>query len=339
MLTKTRILIVLLGVTLVLSACGGQNQVDPTATQNPEAVFTAAAQTADAKMAENAARTPTATSAPPTETKLPPSPTSVPGTPTQTPPPTPEGGGLDLIEFILDVTVPDGANYSPGDSFTKTWRLKNIGNTTWSTAYALVFISDAQMGAPSSVPLSENVLPGEMVDVSVNLVAPDSEGTYIGYWMLRNAAGRNFGLGPNADGTFYVMINVVGPVSGGAGTATPTTGPGTPTATVTGNTGETVSGVSLSVDNAVVEGACPHSFNFIAQFTLNQATTVTYQLEADTGFDITLPAPTTVQLDAGNHEVNYTLEFSDDVSGWAQFHVSSPQNVVSQQVTFELNCQ
>ena len=33
----------------------------------------------------------------------------------------------DWAGFIADVTVPDGTAFSPGATFTKTWRLKNIG--------------------------------------------------------------------------------------------------------------------------------------------------------------------------------------------------------------------
>src|ERR1700690_4030842 len=48
-------------------------------------------------------------------------------------------------QFIADVTIPDGTSVTPGATFTKTWRLKNIGNCTWSTSYALVFSSGTAM--------------------------------------------------------------------------------------------------------------------------------------------------------------------------------------------------
>ena len=63
------------------------------------------------------------------------------------------------------------------------------------------------MGAPVSVPLTKIVAPGETVDVSVTLTAPDDGGTYRGNWMMRNAANTLFGIG---DGTkaFWVQIKV-----------------------------------------------------------------------------------------------------------------------------------
>jgi hypothetical protein len=47
--------------------------------------------------------------------------------------------------------------------------------------------------------------------VSVELVAPQDSGTYRGDWLLRNAAGQSFGVGPSADSTFWVEIDVTGP--------------------------------------------------------------------------------------------------------------------------------
>ena len=43
---------------------------------------------------------------------------------------------------------------------------------------------------------------------TVELKAPDTPGTYQGYWKLRNPAGDVFGLGEKADKDFWVKINV-----------------------------------------------------------------------------------------------------------------------------------
>ena len=44
----------------------------------------------------------------------------------------------DRAQFVTDVTVPDGTKYDPGATFTKTWRLRNVGTCTWTTAYTMV---------------------------------------------------------------------------------------------------------------------------------------------------------------------------------------------------------
>jgi hypothetical protein len=138
----------------------------------------------------------------PTFTAQPPTPTSYPPTPTAPRIP------CDWLEFISDVTVPDGKEVSPGTQFVKTWRLRNIGSCTWTGDYDLVFTSGDQMSGAPVVPLTAQIPPGTMADVSVTLTAPASAGTYTGYWQLRNAGGVLFGGGGDADGTFSVSIKV-----------------------------------------------------------------------------------------------------------------------------------
>ena len=115
----------------------------------------------------------------------------------------------DAAQFIADVTTPDGTNVLPGLTFTKTWRLKNVGTCTWSTSYALVFASGDQLGGASSVNLPCSVAPGQTVELSVSLTAPTAAGHYIGYWKLRNASGTPFGIGANANKAWWVDINVL----------------------------------------------------------------------------------------------------------------------------------
>lgn len=137
-----------------------------------------------------------------TSTPLPPTPTPHPPTPTISSTP------CDWLQFVSDVTVPDGKEYKPGVQFTKTWRLKNIGTCTWTREYALVFSSGDQMSGAVVVPLDGDIPPGATVDLSVSLTAPSTEDTYTGYWQLRNAGGVLFGGGDNADQTFTVRIKV-----------------------------------------------------------------------------------------------------------------------------------
>ena len=53
--------------------------------------------------------------------------------------------------------------------------------------------------------------PGQTVDVSVRMSAPDNNGEYQGFWRLRNAGGSLFGIGAGAHGAFWVKIRVAGP--------------------------------------------------------------------------------------------------------------------------------
>jgi hypothetical protein len=67
------------------------------------------------------------------------------------------------------------------------------------------------MNAPASVSLPGGVNPGDTIDLSVNLVAPSRKGEYRGNWKLRNASGAVFGIGAQADTSFWVDIIVIGP--------------------------------------------------------------------------------------------------------------------------------
>jgi hypothetical protein len=106
-------------------------------------------------------------------------------------PPPQEGTAAceDKLVFISDVSVPDGTVFGPGESFSKTWRIKNSGTCTWTATYKLTFRDGDQMGGPQSVPLSKSVSPSDEVDISINLTSPNEAASYKGFWQLRNMDG------------------------------------------------------------------------------------------------------------------------------------------------------
>jgi uncharacterized repeat protein (TIGR01451 family) len=118
----------------------------------------------------------------------------------------------DMAQFIADVTVPDGTTFSPGATFTKTWRIKNVSGCTWTTSYSMIFLSGDAMGAPAVVNFPGSVAPGATVDLSANMTAPTAAGHYRGYWKLRDDTSLVFGVGPAGhpeyNWTFFVDINV-----------------------------------------------------------------------------------------------------------------------------------
>ncbi len=177
----------------------------------PETSGTTISQTLVAVSTQMAGTTPTPepTLIPPTETPTEP-PASPTGVPSKTPIPTPTPSPIpcDHALFVKDVSVTDGAELDPGESFRKIWRLKNIGSCTWTPEYALVFASGDDLNAKRVIPLSDYVLPGATADLTVVMTAPEKKGSYRGYWLLRNARGLIFGLGNQADGSFWVDIKV-----------------------------------------------------------------------------------------------------------------------------------
>lgn len=114
----------------------------------------------------------------------------------------------NLASFIRDVTVEDGDDFSPGESFTKTWRLKNAGSCIWTVGFDIIFYDGDSMGGPASQQLTNSeVAPGEELSISVELTAPLQKGTYKGLWKLRSSNGIVFSLKNNA--AFWVEIDVV----------------------------------------------------------------------------------------------------------------------------------
>lgn len=109
----------------------------------------------------------------------------------------------------IDVTISDGTRMKPGEVFSKTWRLENFGSCTWTTDYAVVWFSGVNMGVTDVKPFTGSVQPGQIVDITVDMVSPDQPGPYQGNWKLRNSEGVLFGIGPNGDAPFWVRIEVV----------------------------------------------------------------------------------------------------------------------------------
>ncbi|NOT03829.1 MAG: hypothetical protein HOP27_04445 [Anaerolineales bacterium] len=160
--------------------------------------------------------------------------TGTPPTPTPTTTAPPPASCTDRALFIKDVTVIDGTTFAPNAAFQKTWRFRNIGTCTWTTAYQLIFESGDKMGGPDAAPLTVSVAPNKEVDISINLTAPATAGTYKGNWKFKNNNGVPFGLVPfgipalGNQKAFWVEIKVSGvPVTA---TFTPTPTP-TPTST------------------------------------------------------------------------------------------------------------
>ena len=231
-----QLLVPALLMVLLLSACGSAD-ADATPTMGVDAIFTAAFQTLEAQQATQLALTP------PTNTPSPsPFPTLPPPSPASTLPPligsTPLGGSTvcDNAAYVADVTIPDGTTIKAGEKFTKTWKIYNSGSCAWTTAYKIAFDSGEGMGGATTL-LAAAVPAGQQADISVQLTAPTTNGTYKSNWRMQNASGVGFG------NVVYVEIKV-GSGSSASVTPGPSPTPGGPTATsnsgnynVSGNAG------------------------------------------------------------------------------------------------------
>jgi uncharacterized protein YkwD len=121
---------------------------------------------------------------------------------------------IDKAAFSDDVTIPDGMVIKMGESFTKTWRVRNAGTCSW-TGYELVYAGGEAMNGAMSNPMPE-IKPDEYGNVSVELTAPQRGGGLTGYWLFKNNTGNTFGVGAEGDGLLWVQINVAYPLPSGA---------------------------------------------------------------------------------------------------------------------------
>jgi len=216
-------------VAMILAACKA-NQATPTPTLSVESIQTQVVGTFAAGLTQTAVALPTST---PTLT-----PTETPTvTPTRATPLTPGNGGAPTascygLTGIKEVTIPDNTPMVPGQTFTKTWLVKNTGTCTWEAGFKFAFIGGDAMGG-STLALSTAVSPGAEVELSVDMVAPNKTGAVRGNWRMSTASGQFFG---EEQFVIIVLGNATSTATGTpTATATPTvtSEPPTPTETLT----------------------------------------------------------------------------------------------------------
>ena len=105
------------------------------------------------------------------------------------------------MAFVADLNLDDQNMtappiMAPGQDFVKSWRVLNNGTCDWAPDYALAYASgnriEASMGG-SAVSVGRTVKPGEMVDLSASLRAPQTYGVFQGFWQMRDTLGQSFG--------------------------------------------------------------------------------------------------------------------------------------------------
>lgn len=309
----TRLFHLFIVCTLFLSACN----LPSGDSEGSGAAATFAAQTVEALLNTSPTQTQTtANSVPPTLTFTPlPTNTNTPA-PTATP-------TCPQAQFVTDVTVPDGTIMTPGQAFTKKWRIRNTGQCAWN-GYNLVFDSGDAMSGPASKAIGV-VNPGQEIDLEVNLTAPNSAGNYKGYWRI--VSNSNV-LVPILNGyqgrAFYVDIKVQSP----------------PTATNTSAPLFAVTSVNYSLGtwgDGVATINCPR---VTASITTNGPGTVNFKWKRQD----TPGGGATQTLNfaaAGTQNVNYDWQRGSVWAGtptWVSIYIETPNNQDFAQFNFSTAC-
>jgi hypothetical protein len=189
---------VLAQVTLDLASTPSITPI-PSATNPPSPSNTPVVTATQGLTATTAAGAPSATSAPAQATK--PAATSIPSSPT----PTKE---TDNRAQWVTQTISDGTLFAPGETFTMTWTIKNVGVTTWIAGYMLRFFSGETFGAPKEILLTKDIPPGETVDFTMRMKAPLRAGEFNSVWVMATDKRGNF------KEPVYLRIKVAVPPTG-----------------------------------------------------------------------------------------------------------------------------
>lgn len=204
---KSRAIIIslILVVGAFLFSCAN-NQADQTTAVDTDAIRTQAVETYASSLtglAPTSTPFPTLTPVGITETAL-----------STTPEPSPTSNPCFNLLYIQDVTIPDGTRLKPGERFTKTWLVQNIGGCAWRPGFTFQHVGgDSMRGSP--ITLTEAIPTGAKREISVELVVPSGiNGVIESAWQMADDTGVFFG------DTLFVKI-LVGNVTTPAVTSTP----------------------------------------------------------------------------------------------------------------------
>jgi len=106
-----------------------------------------------------------------------------------------------MSRFVRDLTYRDGTEVPTGRQVDKMWVVRNDGPVAWPEGTTLQFSGGDQLDhVVNDVVLAE---PGQEVELSATVIAPEAEGRFTTYFRLVDENGRMFGQ------RFWVDIRVV----------------------------------------------------------------------------------------------------------------------------------
>ena len=207
------------------------------------------------------------------------------------------------ISHMTGETIADGTVFDAGDTFTKSWTLRNNGICDWTTDYRFVFESGDRMGGATSQALPHVVKPHDTITLSVDLTAPDDNGEYAGTWRLLADDGEKLGF-------YWVKIRV-GPLFA-------------------------VTGVSYYMPHTTIDTGCPNDINVKAEITSNAEGKVTYKWEDSTGDSSSTKSVTFTE--AGKKIVDYNVTVDATGDYWAKLYIDEPNHQWFSVKEFHVNC-
>lgn len=90
-----------------------------------------------------------------------------------------------MADFVCDVTLPDRTYYPTDTVLTKTWRMRNSGESAWGDGVSLVFFKGCESLTLEKRYPVKNARAGEEIEVSAVLKTPTKKGRYCSYYRLQ----------------------------------------------------------------------------------------------------------------------------------------------------------
>ncbi len=104
-------------------------------------------------------------------------------------------------------SVADDTSFAPGETFTMSWRLKNVGTSTWTAGYLFRYYSGDTYNAPKEIAIGQEVLPGGEIEITIAMKAPATPGNYRSDWVMSSENRLNF------KEPVFLKIKVAAPVT------------------------------------------------------------------------------------------------------------------------------
>ena len=111
-------------------------------------------------------------------------------------------GDRPKATFIGDVTLADGIKVKPGQILQKVWSMKNNGDKAWPEGTRLQFIGGDVTPAPASAAgdaawsdaaLVPAAMPGQVINIALDIQTPQELGRFRGTFRLVTPEGQRFG--------------------------------------------------------------------------------------------------------------------------------------------------
>ena len=115
----------------------------------------------------------------------------------------------DYATFLADVTYPDNSVVTTGETFTKTWEIRNDGECSWGPGYSLEGVSGNFIEVTPVEGTFPVVQPSQTAQLSLVITAPQDTGEATGSWVIERPEGDNVKIQNGENFDLWAIVNVV----------------------------------------------------------------------------------------------------------------------------------